>query len=103
MISKKLLLVKIIMNVHNIGVTAFNMENQVNFKVDESESTLQFILDDLGCNGTESNLLECLPKHNCMQNPPEEAGVRCLRRGTVIIIIINIVITIILVISTMII
>ena len=72
--------------VHNIiGVIAFNMKNQVDFKV-ESESTLQFILDDLGCNGTENNLLECLPEHNCMQSPPEDAGVRCLRKGTVIMI-----------------
>ena len=80
------MLVIIIMNVHNIGVIAFNMGNPVNFKVDESINTLQYTLDDLRCNGTESNLLECLPEHNCMQYPPEEAGVRCLRKGTVIMI-----------------
>ena len=62
------------------------MGNPVNFKVDESINTLQFTLDDLGCNGTESNLLECLPEHNCKQHPLEEAGVRCLRKGTVIMI-----------------
>ena len=69
-----------------IGVIAFNMGNPVNYKADESKNTLQFILDDLGCNGTESNLLECLPEHNCMQSSVEDAGVRCLRKGTVIII-----------------
>ena len=69
-----------------IGVIAFNMGNPVDFKVDESINTLQFILDDLRCNGMESNLLECLPEHNCMQYLPDEAGVRCLRKGTVIMI-----------------
>ena len=74
------------MNVHNIiGVIAFNMENPVNFKVDESINTLHYTLDDLGCNGTENNLLECLPNHNCLYSP-EDAGVRCLRKGTVIMI-----------------
>jgi hypothetical protein len=29
-------------------------------------STLSFFaLDDVGCNGLESNLLDCLPQHNC--------------------------------------
>ena len=28
-------------------------------------STLPFVLDDVGCNGSESNLLDCLPQHNC--------------------------------------
>ena len=46
-----------------------------------SASTLPFILDDLGCNGSESNLLECLPKHNCALSINENAGVRCLRKG----------------------
>ena len=46
-------------------------------------STLSFFaLDDVGCNGSESNLLDCLPKHNCgMDRGTENAGVQCLRRG----------------------
>ena len=44
-------------------------------------SMLPFILDDLGCNGTESNLLECLPRHNCGSSSGENAGVRCQRKG----------------------
>ena len=42
---------------------------------------LDFILDDLGCTGSESNLLECLPQHNCGTSTNENAGVRCLRKG----------------------
>ena len=49
-------------------------------------STLSFFaLDDVGCNGSEisSNLLDCLPKHNCgMNRGVENAGVQCLRKGT---------------------
>ena len=45
-------------------------------------TTLPFVLDDLGCNGSESNLLECLPQHNCQSSADETAGVRCLRKGT---------------------
>ena len=38
-----------------------------------------FALDDVGCNGTESNLLDCLPEHNCgMNRGAENAGVLCL-------------------------
>ena len=46
-----------------------------------SPSTLSFFaLDDVGCNGSESNLLDCLPQHNChLAN--EDAGVQCLRKG----------------------
>ena len=46
-------------------------------------STLSFFaLDDVGCNGSESNLLDCLPQHNCgMDRGRENAGVQCLRRG----------------------
>ena len=41
-----------------------------------------FALDDVGCNGTESNLLSCLPQHNCgMNRGAENAGVQCLRKG----------------------
>ena len=47
-----------------------------------SITTLNFVLDDLGCNGSENNLLECLPQHNCLASSDETAGVRCLRKGT---------------------
>ena len=49
-----------------------------------SPSTLSFFaLDNVGCNGSESNLLDCLPKHNCgMNRGVENAGVQCLRKGT---------------------
>ena len=42
-------------------------------------STLPFHLDDVGCNGSETNILDCLPRHNC--GDIENAGVQCLRRG----------------------
>ena len=46
------------------------------------DSTLPFVLDDLGCSGSEGNLLDCLPHHNCGQSSTNEnAGVRCLRKG----------------------
>jgi hypothetical protein len=47
-------------------------------------STLSFFaLDDVGCNGSESNILDCLPQHNCdiMNQGAENAGVQCLRKG----------------------
>ena len=46
-------------------------------------STLSFFaLDDVGCNGSESNLLDCLPQHNCgMDRGTENAGIQCLRKG----------------------
>ena len=45
-------------------------------------STLSFFaLDDVGCNGSESNLLDCLPQHNCDKRGTENAGVQCLRKG----------------------
>ena len=46
-------------------------------------STLSlFALDDVGCNGSESNLLDCLPQHNCVTRVGEEnAGIQCLRKG----------------------
>ena len=47
-------------------------------------STLPFFLDDLGCIGTESNLLDCLPQHNCHAMHPENAGVHCLRKGIIL-------------------
>ena len=44
-------------------------------------STLSFFaLDDVGCNGSESNLLDCLPQHNCDKRGTENAGVQCFRR-----------------------
>ena len=47
-------------------------------------STLSFFaLDDVGCNGSESNLLDCLPHSNCDKESrgTENAGVQCLREG----------------------
>ena len=47
-------------------------------------STLSFFaLDDVGCNGSESNLLHCLPYNNCdlKRMGEENAGVQCLRKG----------------------
>ena len=43
----------------------------------------------MGCNGSESNLLDCLPQHNCGMDRDgtgndkgtENAGVQCLRKG----------------------
>ena len=48
-----------------------------------NDTSLQFLLGDLGCSGSESNLLDCLPKHNCKvsNTDKENAGVQCLRKG----------------------
>ena len=47
----------------------------------DTSSELPFLLDDLGCNGSENNLLDCLPQHNCDASRDENAGVQCLRKG----------------------
>ena len=51
----------------------------------ETDTSLApFLLDDLGCNGSENNLLDCLPQHNCVSNQfgqTESATVSCLRKG----------------------
>ena len=45
-------------------------------------SALPFLLGDVGCNGSESSLLHCLPQHNCHSDADREnAGVQCLRKG----------------------
>jgi hypothetical protein len=56
------------------------------FGADDATSNniiLPFFLDDVGCNGSESNLLDCLPHHNCdsYRLDLENAGVQCLRKG----------------------
>ena len=64
------------------GAEAINVQSAPDFF---GPSTLSFFaLDDVGCNGSESNLLDCLPQHNCgMNRGRDNAGVQCLRKGTV--------------------
>ena len=51
-------------------------------QLEHVDRSLPFILDDLDCNRSESNLLKCLPKHNCeLGMTDESAGVSCLRKG----------------------
>ena len=63
-----------------IGAEVF-MANQLK----DCDRSLPFYLDDLKCSGSESNLLECLPNHNCEPKSgnvnDESACVRCLRKG----------------------
>ena len=66
--------------VHAGSVAVVGGDNQHTFM---SSTELDFILDDVGCTGAESNILECLPDHNCgTTSIDENAGVRCLRKGT---------------------
>ena len=45
-------------------------------------SALPFLLDDLGCTGSEIDLLYCVPEHNCGTHYDiENAGVQCSRKG----------------------
>ena len=62
------------------GVASESVPNQF------GTSTLPFLLDDVGCNGLESNLLNCLPQHNCNRTDPENAGVHCLPKGVIDIV-----------------
>ena len=62
--------------------TMFMLGSMIGGDYAASITTLPFVLDDLGCNGSENNLLECLPQHNCESSTDESAGVRCLRKGT---------------------
>ena len=47
---------------------------------EEKAENLPFVLDDLGCTGSENNLLECLPQHNCVTSVPEFVEVSCTRQ-----------------------
>ena len=63
-------------NVTLSGAEAVSQSNQF------GSSALQFLLDDVGYNGSETNLLDCLPEHNCeSNNKNENAGVQCVRKG----------------------
>ena len=64
------------------GAEAINMESTPDWY--HPSTLLFFALDDVGCNGSESNLLDCLPQHNCdtgNDKGTENAGVQCLRKG----------------------
>ena len=63
------------------GAEAINMKSTPDWY---TPSTLSFFaLDDVGCKGSESNLLDCLPQHNCKidDRGTENGGVQCLRKG----------------------
>ena len=45
-----------------------------------TNATFPYLLDDVGCSGSETNLLYCPPQHNCRLSV-EDAGVQCLRKG----------------------
>ena len=62
------------------GAEAINMMSAPD--LDWYGPSIFFALDDVGCNGSESNLLDCLPHSNCgMDRGTENAGVQCLRKG----------------------
>jgi deleted-in-malignant-brain-tumors protein 1 len=72
----------------NITISGSEAINEIRSTPDPEwygASTLSFFaLDDVGCNGSESNLLDCLPHHNCgveSLSNTENAGVQCLRKG----------------------
>ena len=48
---------------------------------DDNLKSFPIFLDDLGCTGSESNLLECLPNHNCFVSSFEDAVGTCLNGG----------------------
>ena len=51
----------------------------------DGDGALPFFLDDLDCNGSERNLLECLPRHNCELTDTmvdESVSVNCSRKGS---------------------
>ena len=70
------------MTISDSGAKAINMDSTPDLF---GPSTLSFFaLDDVGCNGSESNLLDCLPHHNCgtgTDKDAENAGVQCLRKS----------------------
>ena len=67
---------------HHAGAETISLEIQMS-NTGGSNVYPNFALDDVGCNGTESNLLDCLPWHNCglYNRGAENAGVQCLRKG----------------------
>ena len=65
------------------GAKAVEKSNQIF----GTNASLPFLLDDVGCSGSETNLLNCLPQHNCHLTDQEDAGVQCLRKGMNFIII----------------
>jgi hypothetical protein len=62
------------------GAKAVTEHNSGKFRADDTINILPYFLDDVGCNGLESNLLNCLPSHNCRVR--ESAGVQCIRKGS---------------------
>ena len=69
----------------SIRITGAEATNTLSTPKWYGSSTLSFFaLDDVGCNGSESNLFDCLPQHNCVagnDKGTENAGVQCLRKG----------------------
>ena len=66
---------------HHAGAETISLDMRKSDTVG-SNAHPNFALDDVGCNGTESNLLDCPPQHNCgLNRGAENAGVLCLRKG----------------------